>query len=204
MHPFDADGLVSAVTFENGTAWFRNRFVRTNGFIRERKAKRILLRGAFGTPKPGGMMANFLNVNLKNTANTNVIYWANRLLALWEGGNPYRLEPDSLRTFGEYRMKGLLKQRQPLTAHPKIDPQTNRLITFSAEATPQKTTMTVFEIDTEFNVERERKFEVEGFGFFHDFVVTKNYYLFTRCPLEFKPLPFLLGQKVGIATTPYS
>ena len=40
-----------------------------------------------------------------------------------------------------------------------------------------------------------RKFEVEGFGFFHDFVVTKNYYIFTKCPLKFQPFPFLLGKK---------
>ena len=156
MHPFDADGLLSAVTFSNGTAWFRNRFVRTRGYVRERRAKKILFRGAFGTQKPGGMLANFLDVRLKNTANTNVIYWANRLMALWEGGNPYRLEPDSLRTIGEYKLKGLLKSGQPFSAHPKIDANTNRLITFSAQATPQKTTMTVFEFDSELNTQQER------------------------------------------------
>ena len=156
MHPFDGDGLVSAVTFNNGTAWFRNRFIRTNGFVQERHAKKILFRGAFGTPKPGGILANFLNVKLKNTANTNIVYWANRLLALWEAGNPQQLEPASLSTIGEYKMRGVLKDGQPFSAHPKIDANTNRLVTYSAEPTPLKTTVTVFEFNEELNTEKER------------------------------------------------
>ena len=35
-----------------------------------------------------------------------------------------------------------------------------------------------------------------GFAFFHDFVVTDNYYIFSNPPLDFDPVPFLLGQKV--------
>ncbi len=74
MHPFDADGMISAVTIKDGQgihslthalthsltysrirypALFRNRFVLTKGFKKERKARRILYRGAFGTGKAG-------------------------------------------------------------------------------------------------------------------------------------------------------
>ncbi len=31
--------------------------------------------------------------------------------------------------------------------------------------------------------------------FFHDFIVTKNYYIFNKAPIKFDPLPFLLGMK---------
>lgn len=31
MHPFDGDGMVNAVTFKDGKAVYRNRFVRTKG-----------------------------------------------------------------------------------------------------------------------------------------------------------------------------
>lgn len=55
----------------------------------------------------GGKLVNILNPIPKNTANTNIIYWAGRLLALWEGGLPHRLEPDSLRTVGAYTLKGV-------------------------------------------------------------------------------------------------
>eukprot|EP01039_Chlorochromonas_danica_P000849 gene849-924_t len=196
LHPFDADGMISAITIANGKALFRNRFVRTKGFLRERKAKKILYRGAFGTKKAGGWLANLFSLNLKNIANTNVLYWGGRLLAEWEGGLPYRLEGGDLRTLGEYRLKGLLQIGQPFSAHHKIDPRMKRMINFSAQQKgPGATSMTVYEIDENMNVAKQRTFPINGFGLFHDFAITENYYLFTRCPLTFQPLPFLLGVK---------
>jgi all-trans-8'-apo-beta-carotenal 15,15'-oxygenase len=49
------------------------------------RANKILFRGAFGTQRSGGFLANIFDARIKNVANTNVIYWAGRLLALWEG-----------------------------------------------------------------------------------------------------------------------
>lgn len=43
-----------------------------------------------------------------------------------------------------------------------------------------------------------RSIEVPGFAFFHDFVVTKSHYIFTQAPLDFEPLPFVLGMQVSI------
>ena len=37
--------MVTAVTIQNGSALFRNRFVRTNVFNKERKARRVVSRG---------------------------------------------------------------------------------------------------------------------------------------------------------------
>lgn len=37
-HPFDSDGMVHVITFRNGKAHYRNRFVRTRGFEAERDA----------------------------------------------------------------------------------------------------------------------------------------------------------------------
>jgi all-trans-8'-apo-beta-carotenal 15,15'-oxygenase len=98
MHPFDGDGMVTAVTFNNGNALFRNRFVRTKVYKGERKMKRILERGAFGTAKKGGFLANILNLSVRDVANTNAVYWGGRLLAMYESSLPHNLEPDTLRT----------------------------------------------------------------------------------------------------------
>eukprot|EP01031_Cornospumella_fuschlensis_P029449 gene29449-35544_t len=195
VHPFDSDGMITAITFDQGKAFFRNRVVRTTGFLRERRARRILYRGVFGTSKQG-FLANFFDLKLKNTANTHVTYWGDKLLAFWEGGLPYRLEADSLRTIGEYRLKGLLKPNQALSAHYKVDPDKNTLVTFSAKQTPPSgIEMTVYELDTNYNVNTSRTFSIKGFGLFHDFAITKNYYIFTRCPLKLDPLPYVLGKK---------
>ncbi|KAJ1432636.1 carotenoid oxygenase, partial [Ochromonadaceae sp. CCMP2298] len=98
LHPFDADGMVTAVTFNDGQALFRNRFVRTQGYKTERKMKRILTRGAFGTAKKGGQLANIFSLSVRDTANTNAVYWAGRLLAMYESSLPHNLEPGTLRT----------------------------------------------------------------------------------------------------------
>lgn len=196
VHPFDSDGMITAISFREGQALFRNRIVRTTGFMRERRARRILYRGVFGTSKQG-FLSNFLDLKLKNTANTHVAYWGEKLLALWEGGLPYRLEADSLRTLGEYRMKGLLKPNQALAAHYKVDPDKNTLVSFSAKQTPPSgIEMTVLEFNPDYNVNISRTFSIKGFGLFHDFAITKNYYIFTRCPLKLDPLPYVLGKKV--------
>ena len=34
-HPFDGDGMLHAISFQNGKAEYRNRFVRTKGFVAE-------------------------------------------------------------------------------------------------------------------------------------------------------------------------
>ncbi len=34
-HTFDGDGMIISVAFRDGRAWFRNRFVLTDGFVRE-------------------------------------------------------------------------------------------------------------------------------------------------------------------------
>lgn len=197
MHPFDADGMIAAFSFNNGSALFRNRFVRTAGFQNERRRRRILYRGAFGTQIPGGVLANIFRTKLKNPANTNVIYYAKRLLALWESGNPYRLEEDSLRTIGKYTFKGVLQTDEPYTAHPKVDPKTGNLVGFSYNPTPEKTTLKITELNPDLDVVYQRSIDVPGFGLFHDMAVTENYYLFIQGSFDFDPLPFVLGQKVS-------
>ena len=37
-HPFDGDGMVHVVGFRDGKAFYRNRFVRTDGFLAENEA----------------------------------------------------------------------------------------------------------------------------------------------------------------------
>lgn len=83
-HPYDGDGLVCAFTFSNGRAFFRSRFVRTPELHAELEAGRVLFRNAFATQRAGAAWANALDTYVKNTANTNVVCWGGRCLALFE------------------------------------------------------------------------------------------------------------------------
>ncbi|MGB3694233.1 MAG: carotenoid oxygenase family protein [Spirulinaceae cyanobacterium] len=199
-HPFDGDGMVCAISFQEGSAHFRNRFVRTEAFVEEQEAGKILYRGVFGTQKPGGWWNNAFDFRLKNIANTNVIYWGGKLLALWEAAQPYRLDPRNLDTLGLDDLDGILQPGDAFAAHPWIDPscQFNNgepcLVNFAIKP-GLSTTITVYELDSAGKLLRRHDHSVPGFAFIHDFAITPNYCLFFQNPVTFNPLPFLLGFK---------
>ena len=69
VHPhFDGDGMIAAMRFDNGRVQLTNRFVRTEGWLAEEKADKVLYRGVFGSQKPGGRLANAFDLRLKNIA----------------------------------------------------------------------------------------------------------------------------------------
>ncbi len=129
-HLFDGDGMVSQFSFDGRSVRFRNRYVRTPQF-RDGMVAYQARKPGVGTALPGGFWVNFAkSKGPANAANTGVAVHADRLLALWEGGPPYRLDPDTLETFGvedfSGRLKGMLKA---FSAHPKWDPVTGRCST---------------------------------------------------------------------------
>lgn len=199
-HPFDGDGMISRVTFSNGRAHFSNRFIRTAGYLAEQKAGKILYRGVFGTRKPGGTLANAFDFNLKNIANTNVIYWGGKLLALWEAADPHRLDPYTLETLGKEHFDGVLSEGEAFSAHPRFDPSCAQdggapcLVNFSIKPA-LSTTITIFELNTKGEVVRKHAHHVPGFAFIHDFAITPNYCIFFQNPVSFNPVPFVLGMR---------
>jgi all-trans-8'-apo-beta-carotenal 15,15'-oxygenase len=200
QHPFDGDGMICAIAFSDGRAHFRNRYVRTEGFVAEEKAQQFLYRGVFGTQKSGGWLANLLDFRLKNIANTNILYWGGKLLALWEAAEPHRLKPDTLDTVGKEYLNGVLKSGSAFAAHPRIDPASDRddgapcLVNFAIKP-GLSTTITIYELDPQGNVVRQQARSVPGFAFLHDFAITPNYCVFTQNAVSFNPLPYVLGLK---------
>ena len=141
-HPFDGDGMITALRFTAGGALLTNRFVRTEGWLAEEKAGTYLYRGVFGTPKPGGPLANAFDLPLKNIANTHVVRLGDQLLALWEASSPHALDPLSLETRGLSLMDGVLKPGEAFSAHPRFDPGHHgapRMVTFGVKAGPRST-----------------------------------------------------------------
>lgn len=209
-HPFDGDGMLAAFSFRDGRAYYRNRYVQTAGYLAERRAGRQLYRGVFGTQRPGGWVANMLDLRLKNIANTNALHWGGRLLALWEAGEPHRIDPQSLETCGIDRLGGLLRPGQPFAAHAHIDPFCRwdggapALINFGVEPGP-RTRLSLFEFGQDFALRREQAFEIDSFAFLHDMAITPNYAIFFQNPIRYDPIPYALGWQgaaQGLASLP--
>lgn len=98
-HWFTGQGMLHGVRISGGRAqWYRNRWINTE--TRHREA-------VYG---PDGRDLR------RNSANTHVIEHGGALLALCEGGLPYRVTPD-LDTVGAHDFGGRL--RTAMTAHPR-------------------------------------------------------------------------------------
>ena len=200
-HPFDGDGMICAISFlGNGKVNFRNRFVRTEGYVKEQAAGKMIYRGVFGTQKPGGWLSNFLDMKIKNIANTNVIYWGKKLLALWEAAEPYRLNPKTLETIGIDYLDGVLNPGDSISAHPCFDPASELdngqpcLVNYSIKP-GLSSKITIYEFAVDGSLLRSHSHVVPGFSFIHDFAITPHYCLLLQNSVSFNPFPFLFGLK---------
>lgn len=187
-HWFDGDGMLHAFTLRGGKAHYRNRWVRTERFALERR---------YGEALFGGL-ADFANTDERaqgvfpNAANTNVIFHAGRLLALWEGGPPYELDPATLETRGVYDFDGTL--HGAMTAHPKRDPDTDELLFFGygpflpylryAVAAPDGT------------LTRNAPVEIPVPTMQHDFAATRDYLVFMVFPATLRAENLTSGSPV--------
>lgn len=189
-HWFDGDGMASAIVFRDGKASFRNRYVKTEGRLREQKAGKPLYAG-FGTLLPGGPLKNVgKTVNPKNAANTNIVYHGCNLLALWEGGLPHRLDPATLDTLGEYDYDGAIKGLA-FSAHPKILPE-GEMLNFGVSFGPRNS-VHVYSVDGEGALTPRKPIGLPFGPFLHDFLVTERYSVFLLSPYAANPLPLISG-----------
>ena len=116
-HWFDGDGMVQQFRIGEGRVAHSGRLVRTPKLLAEQRAGRFVY-NAFGTPVPGTAPAQ--GPDSFNTANTNALEHAGRVLAMWEGGSAFALDPKDLSTTGVVTWKEGYEQ-VPFSAHPKVD-----------------------------------------------------------------------------------
>jgi all-trans-8'-apo-beta-carotenal 15,15'-oxygenase len=189
-HLFDGDGMLSQFIFEDGRVRYRNRYVRTNHFLAERGADRPPMRG-FGNQKRGGMLGNAFRFP-GNTANTSVTLHAGNLLALWEGGHPWRLDPDTLDTIGEYDFGGRLKKAHAFSAHPKVDPATGELFNFGVTY-GRRTKIHSYRVGRDGRLEYLQPVTLPYPVMNHDFALTAKHLVFVIDPILVRIGRFLLG-----------
>ena len=116
-HWFDGDGMVQQFTFGSRGVSHVGRLVKTPKLADERAAGRFL-HATFGTAIASEVPMQ--GPDSINVANTNAIEHAGRVLAMWEGGSAFALDPKDLSTTGAVTWKEGLEQI-PFSAHPKLD-----------------------------------------------------------------------------------
>lgn len=180
-HWFDGDGLICRFSFRDDGVHFANRYVRTPKFLRETARHGIDCRG-FGTQRPGGVLANALRMPA-NPANTGVIWHGGYLLALNEGGRPFRLDPASLETLGEFNYDGALSPRHLFSAHGKVHPRTGHYVNFGLMVDGIgrhgiRTSLAVYRITPAGRLDHMARIPLDHFPFCHDFALTDRHAIF--------------------------
>lgn len=188
-HWFDGDGAILGVHFSEGEAKATYRYVQTAGYLQEEAANRFLFPN-YGMTVPGGFWKNW-GKETKNAANTSVIAFSDRLLALWEGGHPYALDRETLKTLGIDDLSGL-KKGMTFSAHPKVDPQTEEIFNFGVKA-GVKGTLFLYKLDRAGKIQQQGSTQIPGFPFIHDFVLAGSYLVFFISPVRIDVLPIALG-----------
>ncbi|MEM6411994.1 MAG: carotenoid oxygenase family protein [Pseudomonadota bacterium] len=117
-HWFDGDGMIQRVHFDDGQAVHSGKFVETPKRTSEQNEGRFLADG-FGTK--GDPSYPVQSSDDVNAANTSVIMAGGELLALWEAGSPWRLDPETLESRGPKIWRDDL-EGMPYLAHPKVEP----------------------------------------------------------------------------------
>jgi carotenoid cleavage dioxygenase len=168
--------MVHGIYFRDGQASYRSRWVRTAGLADETAKGESIWPGVMG---PFDLAAP--RHYLKDTANTDLIWHADQLLALWYlCGDPYRLDPATLETLGVDDFGG--RRDTTMSAHPKRDERTGELVWFSlAEFEPPYMTYGV--IDERGELVHQIPIDLPGPRATHDITLTEHYSILHDFPL---------------------
>lgn len=186
-HLFDGDGMISAFTIDRGAVHYRNRYVRTQHY-RGKSGTRHM-----GTDALGGMLANVARLPA-NLANTNVVEHAGHLYALWEGGPPHEVDPDTLETRGVRRFGGELRWMGSYSAHPCFCPSSGDMFNFGVEFIPFPH-LRVYRSDRDGRLKHFRSVALPYVAMVHDFAITERYLVFVVSPIIPDGIPIALGLK---------
>lgn len=178
-NPLNGDGMVHAFHIANGRVSYRNHWVRTQRWLLEHAAGRALF-GTSGVPSD-----NDPSVSGKPTdgvANTNVVWHGGRLLALEEGNAPFAIDPVTLDTIGRWTFDGRLPRN--MTAHPKIDPETQEMIfiaNFQNLRAPKDVGLHV--VNASGALTHSETVTGPFPALIHDFALTKDFIVIAFCPV---------------------
>ena len=181
---FNGDGVVSSFRFNQGKVSLVQRFVETARVQAQRAAGKSL----FGKYRNPYTNAEGYQDRVYSTANTNIVRYRDKLLALKEDSLPYTMDPVTLETLGREDMDGQFTA-QTFTAHPKVCPDTNNFLAFSYRSKGEASTdMAFYEFDAKTGEKRhESWFKAPFPPFVHDFGFTENYLVFPVIPIKYNP-----------------
>ena len=174
-HWFDGDGMFHGVWLEDGNARYANRYIQTQD---HRLGDASPLNGIFEQAHD----VSGRNVHYRDTANTDVIFHNESLLALWYvSGQPVAVNASTLETIGDATFGGTLPKN--ISAHSKVDPVTGELVFFDYSLYEPK--MSTGTISRDGVLTYFQDVELPGPRLPHDMGMTENYVILHDLPVIF-------------------
>ncbi len=184
-HMYEGDGMIHAITFQNGQVRYTNRWIRTDKFLAERNARKSL----FGGMRDFMACDDSVKNCSRNTANTNVIWHHNKLFALNEGNQPVNVDINDLTQCGIYTFNQDFDRS--MMAHPKVDPITGELIFYSFLGPDFK----YFIADKYGKICYQEQIKMPFLCMMHDFAITENFTIFPLFPLTLDVQRIMRGEQ---------
>ncbi|KAG0615726.1 hypothetical protein M758_5G062200 [Ceratodon purpureus] len=204
-HLFDGDGMLHAVSFDEGKVSYACRYTRTYRFMEEERHGRAFF------PKPIGELHGYGGVARllvhwtralfgildasqgMGMANAGLVYFNGRLLAISEDDLPVevRITKDhDIETVGRYDFHGQLTHS--MIAHPKIDPHTGELfsLSYNVLSAPYLKYL-IFSADGQKQV--EVPITLPEAAMTHDFAITENFVVIPDQQIVFRLKEMLTG-----------
>eukprot|EP01018_Ginkgo_biloba_P002559 Gb_33716 [translate_table: standard] len=204
-HYFDGDGMLHAVTIRDGSAIHCCRYTKTNRFLRENETGRPLfakplgdLTGLIGLARLSVMSLRHMLGLIDLTkgigvANAGLEFFCGRLLAMSEDDKPYALrvtEDGDLDTLGRLDFSGQLKTN--MTAHPKINPGTGEMFSFSYDVM-KSPYLKYFRVSADGKKGEDIPINLPEPTLMHDFAITERFVVFVDHQLVFRLSEMLKG-----------
>ncbi|MBO6764291.1 carotenoid oxygenase family protein [Maricaulis sp.] len=177
-HPFDGDGMIHTMSFRDGKASYKNRFVRTKGLMAEIEAGKPLWAGIAEDPRLSTRPGWGAHGGIKDSSSTDVVVHAGQILStFYQCGEGYRLDPYTMEQFGTEGWVPL----DGISAHPKLDENTGELLFFNYSTHAPYMHYGVVGPDNK--LKHYIPIPVPGPRLPHDMAFTKNYSIIADLPL---------------------
>jgi carotenoid cleavage dioxygenase len=173
-HWFDGDGMVHAAHFDRGKVTYRNRWIKTDALAIEREAQAARYYSVIESNKDNAKRP------LKDSASTDIVFQGGKGIALWYlAGDPYEFDALTLDTIGktDFSVRAGLK----VSAHAKVDEDTDELLFFDYEATYPYMTYGV--VGSDGKLKHSTPVVLPGPRLPHDMGITKKYTILHDLPL---------------------
>jgi len=181
-HPFDGDGMLHSVSFKDGKAEYRNRFIRTKGFNAEQEAGESLWKGIANSVAPDSRRGWGAQGFLKDSSSTDVVIHAGKILStFWQCGDGYRLDPYTLEQHGTESWAPV----DGISAHPKVDENTGEMLFFNYSIYPPYQHYGV--VDKNNKLVHYTPVPLSGPRLPHDMAFTRNYSILADLPMFWDP-----------------